>query len=56
VSTVAGTGKQGFADGPLMHAQFNMPEGICFDEIEQSLLVCDLKNDRLRRVSLLQGK
>jgi sugar lactone lactonase YvrE len=56
VSTVAGTGKQGFTDGPLKSAQFYCPEGIYFDEIDQSLFVCDLGNHRLRRVSLLQGK
>jgi hypothetical protein len=28
VSTVAGTGKQGFKDGPLKSAQFNQPQGI----------------------------
>jgi hypothetical protein len=55
VSTVAGTGK-GFANGPLKSAKFNSPIGIYFDEIEQSLLVCDYGNARLRKVSLLQGK
>jgi hypothetical protein len=56
VSTVAGTGKAGFADGSLNSAQFHNPKGIYFDEIEQSLFVCDYGNSRLRRVSLLQGK
>jgi sugar lactone lactonase YvrE len=55
VLTVAGTGKEGFADGPLKSAQFNQPAGICFDEVEQSLLVCDCGNNVLRRISLLQG-
>jgi hypothetical protein len=55
VSTVAGNGK-GFADGSLKSAQFNSPSGIYFDEIEQCLFVYDRTNDRLRRISLLQGK
>jgi hypothetical protein len=55
VSTVAGTSKAGFADGPLKSALFKSPLGIYFDEIEQSLLVCDCENSRLRRISLLQG-
>jgi hypothetical protein len=56
VSTVAGTGKEGFADGLLKSAQFNYPVGIYLDEIEQSLFVCDFGNSKLRRVSFLQGK
>jgi hypothetical protein len=56
VSTVAGTGTEGFTDGPLKSAQFCRPAGIYFDEIEQSLFVCDFGNNRLRRISLLQGK
>jgi hypothetical protein len=55
VSTVSGTGKKGFADGPSKFAKFYKPLGIHFDEIEHSLYVYDLGNNRLRRVSL-QGK
>jgi hypothetical protein len=56
VSTITGTGKQEFTDGSLKSAQFFWPTGIYFDEIEQSLFVCDFGNSRLRRVFLIQGK
>jgi hypothetical protein len=56
VLTVTETGKEGFADGSLKSTQFNYPVGIYFNEIEQSLFVCDFGNSKLRRVSFLQGK
>eukprot|EP00026_Physarum_polycephalum_P008268 Phypoly_transcript_08349.p1 GENE.Phypoly_transcript_08349~~Phypoly_transcript_08349.p1 ORF type:complete len:424 (+),score=45.81 Phypoly_transcript_08349:78-1349(+) len=44
--------EKGFVDGKYEKAQFNSPAGILFDEVTQSLLVCDQGNERLRRVSL----
>jgi hypothetical protein len=44
VLTIAGTGKEEFADGSLKSTQFNGLTGICFDETEQSLFVCDFVN------------
>ncbi len=51
VTTLAGS-TSGYADGDKNKAMFNCPFGICFDEDDQSLLVCDQLNDKLRRVFL----
>jgi len=51
VSTIAGYHVYGFADGKGEEAQFHFPWGICFDEIDQSLLVCDKGNSKIRRIS-----
>ena len=53
VSTLAGSpGSPGCADGTGEAARFSSPYGICFDEIDQSLLVCDVDSYKLRRVQL----
>jgi sugar lactone lactonase YvrE len=52
VSTLAGSGKEGSKDGTGNQASFKYPQGICFNESGQSLLVCDSGNDLIRRVSL----
>ena len=51
VSTLAGS-QQGFADKNSKAAKFSHPNGICFDENSQSLLVCDYINNKLRQVQL----
>jgi DNA-binding beta-propeller fold protein YncE len=56
VTTIAGSGKKGLVDGDLKSAQFKYPRGIFFDSIEQSLLVCDFGNNKLRKVLLHEGK
>jgi hypothetical protein len=56
VTTFAGYGKEGFFDGDLMSTQFNQPSGLFFDSIDQSLLICDFGNNKLRKVSLCGGK
>jgi hypothetical protein len=56
VTIIAGSGKGGLVDGDLKSAQFKLPHGIFFDSIEQSLLVCDSGNNRLRKVLLCEGK
>ena len=43
---------EGFADGTGKNAKFSIPHGMCFDERSQSLLVCDYKNSKLRRIQL----
>jgi hypothetical protein len=50
-----GSGK-GFVDGALQSAKFNKPQGIFFDSIDQSLLVCDFGNHILRKVSIQKGQ
>ena len=51
ISTLAGS-QQGFGDENGKAARFHSPDGICFDESSQSLLVCDSSNNKLRRVQL----
>jgi hypothetical protein len=53
VTTLAGTaGKKGFADGVGKTAVFNCPYDLCFNDKDQSLLVCDSNNNKVRRVAL----
>ncbi len=51
ISTVAGTGKAGFSGdgGPGTAAQLNQPHSIYFD-VDGSLLICDIGNNRIRRL------
>ena len=50
VTTVAGSGTQGFADGPGAAATFNSPLGIAVDKVG-NLFVGDNGNNRIRRVT-----
>lgn len=58
VTTIAGTGKQGFSgdDGPADKAQLNQPHSIQFDKDFENLLICDISNNRIRAVDLKTGK
>lgn len=47
VTTVAGTGAPGFADGPSDQARFNGPIGVAVDRSGR-ILVADTYNDRIR--------
>lgn len=50
VSTVAGTGQRGFADGPGSSAQFSGPEGLALDE-HGTLYVAEFAGQRIRKIS-----
>jgi len=52
VTTLAGSVARGYIDGIGKTAQFYSPYGLYFDDVQQSLLVCDSGNNKLRRVSL----
>src|SRR5579859_4554904 len=56
ISTVAGTGSPGFSGdgGPAAKAQFKQPHSIAFDP-DGNLLVCDIGNNRIRRIDLKTG-
>jgi sugar lactone lactonase YvrE len=56
VSTVAGTGVAGFSGdgGPASKAQLRQPHSIVFDR-DGTLLICDIGNQRIRRLHLDTG-
>jgi NHL repeat len=53
VSTIAGTGAQGFVDGPGASATFQQPIAIAIDPTSGDLLVADLGNHSIRRITLV---
>ena len=55
VSTLAGTGAAGFADGPATIARFNQPYGVAVDTAERTLYVADYLNHAIRKIDLSNG-
>lgn len=51
VSTMAGNGFPGFADGAGDDAQFNNPDGLAVDT-EDNVYICDRGNNRIRKMDL----
>ncbi|CAE7680206.1 SOQ1, partial [Symbiodinium sp. CCMP2456] len=56
LETVAGTGEDGFADGGAATALFNLPTGLALDAPNDILYVADMRNHRIRAVSLSPGR
>ena len=58
VSTVSGTGKEGFSgDGSSgVKAKMNQPHSIQFDKMGKLLYICDIKNHRIRVLDIDSGK
>src|SRR5579872_991501 len=56
ITTVAGTGKAGFSGdgGPAAKARLRQPHSIAFAP-DGALLICDIGNNRVRRVDLAAG-
>eukprot|EP00698_Gefionella_okellyi_P006317 TRINITY_DN15694_c0_g1_i2.p1 TRINITY_DN15694_c0_g1~~TRINITY_DN15694_c0_g1_i2.p1 ORF type:complete len:500 (-),score=71.23 TRINITY_DN15694_c0_g1_i2:16-1515(-) len=53
ITTLAGSGLEGFTDGPLAEAQFAEPRGLAVDG-KGILYVADYGNHRIRRIDTLQ--
>ena len=51
VSILAG-GEWGYLDAKGSNAKFGSIWGLCFDEVDQALLVCDNSNSKIRKVSV----
>lgn len=54
ISTVAGSGETGLANGPALKASFNKPHEIRFDA-KGDLYVADMANHAIRRIDLKSG-
>jgi sugar lactone lactonase YvrE len=50
VSTIAGTGQPGDADGPAAQAQFRLPQGITVDS-KGIIYVADTGNNSIRKIN-----
>lgn len=55
VTTLAGTGQAGFADGPAHVARFNVPYGVALDPADRTLYVADYLNHAIRKIDLSSG-
>ena len=56
VTTLAGNGEAGFADGPIADARFNQPLDVDFDDSMSRILVSEDKGHRLRVLPKDTGK
>ena len=52
VTTLAGSGNAGFADGTGAAASFNFPTGVAYNPITSNIAVADSVNQRIRLVTL----
>jgi hypothetical protein len=52
VTSIAGSGLQGWMDGPAVRAKFDCPRDLCLDALHHCLYVADYGNNRIRRIVL----
>ncbi len=50
VSTLAGSGSYGHSDGKGANAQFCFPSAVAYDPFDESIVVADTSNDRIRKI------
>ncbi len=55
MTTIAGSGVPGFADGQGRNAKFLDPHSICFSQFHNSLFVCDYWGHRIRMIDIKTG-
>ncbi len=55
VTTIAGCGYPGFADGQHQNAMFTFPRSVCFSQFHNCLFVSD-DNHRIRKIDLKTGR
>ena len=55
VTTIAGSGIAGWADGTGVNARFNAPSGIAIDKINSYLYVADSINGAIRKINIASG-
>ena len=55
VKTLAGSGKQGFADGAALAAEFSFPQGLTVDPLSGDVLVADYGNESIRMLNPKTG-
>jgi DNA-binding beta-propeller fold protein YncE len=51
VTTFVGRGLAGTTDGAAATAKFNQPAGLAYDAARRILYVCDMGNNRIRRIA-----
>jgi DNA-binding beta-propeller fold protein YncE len=56
VSTLAGSGSSGYADGTVTMAQFASPWGVAVDSSGNVLYVADTNNHRIRKIVIATGE
>jgi len=52
VSILARGIREGYVDARGTNAEFSDIYGLCFDEVEQAIFVCDYHNSKIRKVSV----
>lgn len=55
VTTFAGTGSIGVANGPRLSATFQRPIGLCMDSIGGNLIIADSRNNMIREINISTG-
>ncbi len=55
MTTIAGSGEAGFADGQGRNAMFNCLDSICFSRSHDCLFVSDSDNHKIRIINLKTG-